>query len=188
MKFGFPASATGWRKGSLKSQTGLITGSLCLQVVGPLRFREGTSDPDGGWWKQDEPKFPSILSSGLSFFFFPLFCLSFLEPHPRQVKIPRLGAESDLQPPTYATAPATRDPSRVCDLHHSSWQRQFLNPLSKSRDGSSNLTVPSRICFHGTARGTPGLSLLRCPVLQVDLCPPLTSDPKCNLTPWAAGS
>ena len=40
---------------------------------------------------------------------------------------------------------ATQDPSRVCDLHHSSQQRQILNPLSKGRDRTRNLMVPSRI-------------------------------------------
>ena len=27
-----------------------------------------------------------------------------------------------------------RDPSHVCDLHHSSWSRSILNPLSEARD------------------------------------------------------
>ena len=45
----------------------------------------------------------------------------------------------------YATAAATRDLSRVCNLHHSSRQSQILSPLSKARDRTWNLTVPSRI-------------------------------------------
>ena len=36
------------------------------------------------------------------------------------------------------------DPSRVCNLHHSSRPRQ-INPLSKGRDQTRNLMVPSRI-------------------------------------------
>jgi len=32
------------------------------------------------------------------------------------------------------TATATWNPSRVCNLHHSSWQCQILNPLSKAGD------------------------------------------------------
>jgi len=47
--------------------------------------------------------------------------------------------------PAYARATAMRDPSRVCNLHHSSRQRQILNPLSKGRDRTQNLMVPSRI-------------------------------------------
>ena len=35
--------------------------------------------------------------------------------------------------------------SSVCNLHHSSWQRQLLNPLSKARDRTHNLMVPRRI-------------------------------------------
>ena len=57
-----------------------------------------------------------------------------------------LGAKSELKPPAYARATATRDPSRVCDLHHSSRQRRIINPLSKARDQTRNLMVPSRIC------------------------------------------
>ena len=30
-------------------------------------------------------------------------------------------------------------------LHHSSWQRRILNPLSKGRERTRNLMVPSRI-------------------------------------------
>ena len=49
----------------------------------------------------------------------------------------------------------TPDLSRVCDLHHSSWQRQVLNPLSEARDQTHNLVVPSRIRFHCATTGTP---------------------------------
>ena len=34
----------------------------------------------------------------------------------------------------YAGATATRDPSLVCNLHHSSRQRQILNPLGEARN------------------------------------------------------
>ena len=46
----------------------------------------------------------------------------------------------------YARATATQDPSRVCDLHHSSRQRRIINPLSKGGDRTRNLMVPSWIC------------------------------------------
>ena len=61
-----------------------------------------------------------------TFFFFYVF----LEPHPRHVEVPRIGAKSELSPPAYATATAMRDPSGICDLHHSSQQHQILNPLN----------------------------------------------------------
>ena len=44
------------------------------------------------------------------------------------MEVPRLGVESELQLPAHATATAMQD------LHHSSRQRQILNPLSKASD------------------------------------------------------
>ena len=43
--------------------------------------------------------------------------LSLLGPLLRHMEVPRLGVESELQPPAYARAPATRDPSLFCNLH-----------------------------------------------------------------------
>ena len=51
-------------------------------------------------------------------------------------------------------ATATPDPSHICNLHHSLWQRQILNPLSKARDGTLNLMFPSQICFYCARTGT----------------------------------
>ena len=64
------------------------------------------------------------------FFFF----LVFLGPHLRHMVVPRLGVESELQPPAYTTATETLDLSHACDLHHSSQQHCILNPLSKARN------------------------------------------------------
>ena len=72
----------------------------------------------------------------------------------QHMEVPRLGVESELQLPAYTIATATRDPSCVCDLHHSSWQCWILNPLSEARDQTCNLMVPSWICFHCTMMGT----------------------------------
>ena len=44
-----------------------------------------------------------------------------------------------------AIARAESEASRVCDLHHSSWQHGILNPLNKGRDRTCNLMVPSWI-------------------------------------------
>ena len=63
------------------------------------------------------------------------------------MEVPRLGAELELQPLAYITATATRYPSRICNLHHSS-QHQILNPLSEARDQIHNVMVTSRIRFH----------------------------------------
>ena len=76
------------------------------------------------------------------------------------MEVHRLGAESELKPPAYTTATAMPDPSRVCELHLSSWQCQILNPLSEARDRTRNLMVPSRICFRCATTGTPPLTLL----------------------------
>ena len=66
------------------------------------------------------------------------------------MEVPRLGVELELQvlATATATATATWDPSRVCKLHHNSWQHQILNPLREARDQTQNLMVPSQICFH----------------------------------------
>ena len=73
------------------------------------------------------------LAYGFSFwrklFFFPVF----LGPHPRHMKVPRLGVELKLQLLTYATATAPWDPCHVCDLHHGSQQCQVLNPPGEVR-------------------------------------------------------
>ena len=63
------------------------------------------------------------------FCLFVCFFLFFLGPHPRHMEVPRLGVESELQLPSYATATAPCDPSCICDLHQSSQQCQILNPL-----------------------------------------------------------
>ena len=50
------------------------------------------------------------------------------------MEAPRLGVERELKLPACTTAIAITDLSCVCDLHHSSWQCQLLNPLSEARD------------------------------------------------------
>ena len=77
----------------------------------------------------------------------------FLGPHLQHREVPRLGVESELVLPASATA--TPDPSR-------GWQRRILNPLSKARDGTCNLMVPSRIRFSCTTKGTHLLSFFFC--------------------------
>ena len=63
-----------------------------------------------------------------------VFSFFLLGLHPRYMEVPRLGVESELQPPAYTTATATRDPSLICNLHHSSRQRWIFNPLIKARN------------------------------------------------------
>ena len=79
----------------------------------------------------------------LAFFFF--FC--FLGPSLQHMKLPSLGVASELQLPAYTTATAIWDPSCVCDLHHSLWQCQILNPLSKARDGTRIFMDTRQVCY-----------------------------------------
>ena len=72
------------------------------------------------------------------------------------MEVARLGVESQIQLPAYTTAITRSDPSRICDLHICSQQRQILNPLSGARDRTRNLMVPSQICFRCATAGTPG--------------------------------
>ena len=61
--------------------------------------------------------------------------------------LPWLGGKLELQLLAYTTATATRDLSRVCDLHHSSQQHRIFNPLSEARDQTCVLMDASYICF-----------------------------------------
>ena len=45
------------------------------------------------------------------------------------MEVPRQGVEMELQLPAYITATAMLDLSHICDLCHSLWQHQILNPL-----------------------------------------------------------
>ena len=52
------------------------------------------------------------------------------------------------------------DLSRVCNLHHRSWQCWILNPPSEARDRTRNLMILSQIHFRWATTGTPAFSLL----------------------------
>ena len=82
------------------------------------------------------------------------FCCCFLRPHLQHMEVPRLGVELELQLPTYATTTAMWDPSHDCNLHHSSWQCQIPNPLSKARDRTHILMDTSWIHFCCATTGT----------------------------------
>ena len=63
----------------------------------------------------------------------------------QQMEIPRLGVKLELQLPAYTTATETRYLSIVCNLHHSSWQCQILNPLGEARDQTCILMDSSQV-------------------------------------------
>ena len=87
------------------------------------------------------------------YFFVVLLC--FLGSNLRHMEIPRLGVQSELQLLARTTAIAMPDPSRVCNLHHSSQQCCTLNSLREGRNWTHNLMVPSWICLHYAKMGTP---------------------------------
>ena len=80
--------------------------------------------------------------------------LSILRLHLWHMEISRPGVKSELQLPVHTTATATRDPSRVCNLHHSSQQYWILNPLSKARDQTLNLVDTNQFITHWTTMET----------------------------------
>ena len=84
-------------------------------------------------------------SRPLPLFFCLIFMFVFSGPHPQHMVVPRLGVASELQLPADTTATATPDPRHVCDLLHSSWQCQILNPLIEARDGTCVLMDASQV-------------------------------------------
>ena len=54
--------------------------------------------------------------------------------HLQHMEVPRLEVELEIHLLAYTTGTATPDPSHVFGLHHSSLQRQILNPLIEARD------------------------------------------------------
>ena len=94
-------------------------------------------------WKSTPLPFPPLsyfrIPASISYF----LSFVFLGPHPRHMEVSRPGVELELQPPAYTTATATLDASSVCNLHHSSRQRQILNQLSEARDQTRVLVDPS---------------------------------------------
>ena len=95
-----------------------------------------------------------------------LFYFCFLGLHPWHMEISRLRVQSEVQLPAYATATATQDPNRICDLHNSSGQHQILNPPSEARDQTHNLMVPSQICFYCATIGTPNIQFILRIIMQ----------------------
>ena len=69
----------------------------------------------------------------------------FLGLHPWHMELPRLEFESELQLSAYATATAPRNPTCVCDLHHSLWQHWMFSPLSEARDQTCFLMNTSQV-------------------------------------------
>ena len=86
---------------------------------------------------------------------FRFFFFVFLAPHPQHMEVPKLGGQLELRPPTYTTATAIPDLSHVCDLHHSSWQHQILDPLIEARDQTHVLMDTRWVHYCWATTGTP---------------------------------
>ena len=86
------------------------------------------------------------------------------------MEVHSLGVKSELQLPAYSyTATSTPDPSHICDLHHSSWQHQILNPLSEAMDQTCVLMDTSQIHFRWATTGTPIFRFFKAPHLHLFL-------------------
>ena len=123
----------------------------CWWIGHSLDKREAASRTCcGRWGRWTENKYlhppPRLIINMILFYsyFFGLFVF-FLGPPLRYMEVPRIGVQLELYPPAYTTATATRDLSRVCNLHCSSWQRWMLNPLSKARDPIRILMDATRV-------------------------------------------
>ena len=77
------------------------------------------------------------------------FCI--LGPHAWHMEVPRLGVKLGLRLLVY-TATIAR---HICNLQHSSQQHWILNPLSKARDQTYILMVPSQVHFCCATGGAP---------------------------------
>ena len=83
------------------------------------------------------------------------------------MEVPRLGVELKLQLPAYTTATAMPDPSRVCNLHHSSWKHRTHNPLSEARDQTCFLMDTSWVHYHWATMGIPIAISFLCQLFHV---------------------
>ena len=75
--------------------------------------------------------------------------------HLRQMDVPRLGVELELQLLAYTTATGTWDPSHLCELYYSSQQCWIPDPLNEARDLTHIFMDTSRVRFCCATTGTP---------------------------------
>ena len=103
------------------------------------------------------------------FLFFCFLCFFFQAALSAYGGVPRLGVESELPLPAFTTATATRDPSHICLLHHTSQQPQIPDTLSKARDRTHLLMDTSQICFCCATMVTLVVAFLTC-ISQIYVC------------------
>ena len=122
----------------------------------PCQAAEQVVNKEAGYWQwtQEEGTEYQVAGSAkasekqvihLFYLFLFYFCIFvFSGPHPWHMEVPRLGVQSELQRPVYATATAMWDPSLVYNPHHSSQHCQIFNPPSEIKPMSSWLTTEPR--------------------------------------------
>ena len=99
------------------------------------------------------------------FIYLFIYLSAFLGPYLQHMEILRLGVELELQPLVYTTATATPEPSRVFDLHHSSWQCWISSPLSEARDPTVSSWILAGFINHGAMTELPAFFFLYLPLL-----------------------
>ena len=85
--------------------------------------------------------------------------LFFLWPHLRHVEIPRLGGPIGAAAAGLHHSHSHAGSQLHPDRHHSSQQRQILNPQNKARHRTRVLTDTNRVHYGCVTMGTPSLSL-----------------------------
>jgi len=78
----------------------------------------------------------------------------------QHMKVPRLGVESELLPPAYATATAIWDPSYVRDLYHYSQRHWILNTLSQARAQTHLLVDTNQVLYPLSHNGNSCVQLI----------------------------
>ena len=111
----------------------LTTSSLCFPPHHPYMVPPHWYPLVCSFYLNNHPFFYEMFLGFFGFFVF-VFCPFRAAPMAYGVSQARGRIGSYSCQPTYITGTETRDLSHVCDLHHSSWPRWILNPLSKARD------------------------------------------------------
>ena len=70
------------------------------------------------------------------------------------MEVPRPRVESELQLLAYTTTTALQNLTHICNLQHSSQQRQIPDPLGEVRDQTCILMDTSWIHFYCATKGT----------------------------------
>ena len=102
----------------------------------------------------------------VGFFFFLLF----LGLNLWHMEVPRLWVKLELQMPAYATATVTRDPSHICNLHHSSWQHWIPNPQVRPGIEPASSWIRFRFLIHSATTGTPFLFYFYWSIVDLQCC------------------